>query len=68
MIINMKEEDIKIATCQKWKISTSVPLKHIMSVKQDTITIHHMDKNMVMGGTETNNRKFSSIIYVSYWF
>ena len=39
-----------------------------MSVKQDTITIHHMDKNMVMGGTETNNRKVSSIIYVPYWF
>ena len=52
VILNIKEEYIKIAPSRKWKFSTSFPLQKAISEQQYHLKLFHLGKKMVMGVTK----------------
>ena len=52
MILNTKEENIKIKPSQKWKVHKLVSLKTKLNTQQDLLPFRHMAKKMVIVITE----------------
>ena len=66
MILNTKKEDIKISPSQKWKVSTSVPLKRFMSDEQDCLTLWNMPNRMAICITENRTISQFQLGYLSF--
>ena len=66
VILNMKKEDIILSSYQKCQFPTSVPLQNYMSGQQDSLSLWHADKKIVMDVTEKNIISQFQVGYISF--